>query len=1055
MKNNKMIAMMLTMSMLAAAFAGCLGGDDEDDTPDWSISMASDVSADFVESAWDPIIPNLNAGDMCDAIISAMTKTDEREQAVDFTRAYYTSSQGVIGGTGAASISAVADLNAEGTTIGVQSGTTSDLYATNNLGDATISAYDDFPSVIAALNNGDVHYAMGDAPVLSLEGTLMVTFSDENFGMAVQGDSSGELLGALNMAIGAMVDSGEYDMIYGASFDGAVTLADDTTMDTATSYPVPTEGSDLTTVLESGSLRLCTDPFYPPFESYDDSGAVVGFDADIAHAVADEIAAHYMGTDNPMFAAPVADVQIKIGTMYDTTGGLSSYATGFEFAVNQAFADLNAMDDGYDFVNVYADSGGANGQVATDGANSLVSAGVVAVVGAAGSGASTAANAVLSQAGIPMISFASTAPSLSDATAYPHFYRVVPSDALQGQALSDLVTSQGYSSTAIIAQNDAYGAGLADAFDSNYDGTTCARYDFNQVEFNAAAMTTEAIQAVTDASMTCDSVVFMTYPDTGAQFLGAMYQAGASLPSFGGDGMAGAAALTPFGENSVLANGMMTTSPRAGSSSGDFPAACAADVVCSAGIFTSEAYDAVMIAAHAAKMEDGANMDVHIPMVGSGDGYAGASGTHVFLSNGDVAGSGYDVCTFAIVPTYGDYSNCMHTWDAVDGVTAAPFAGVTVKIGFMGDATSPAIGELWPSFQAAAGLSAQLANSIGYSNNVQFEVVFADSGCNGYETTSTGATAAQTLVDAGVWGVVGAACSGASKAANSILSEAGIPMISYASTSPDLSDATAYPDFFRVVPSDVGQAAALKDLMIMNNEALTADGGVAIIAAADDYTASLGDLFTSEWIAAGGEICTRSDYARPLTDVATAIQSTLDNGCGAVALFAYNSDGAAIITELSSSAFAGQIYGTDGIASVTTADSMQDDLLDGVMASQPGVASSARGMLVQSLWPTTVPMGQFAMEAVDATTIMMFAAFTQLATPQLTPSMAIAATGNGWDGATGPVTFQANGDTLGQGYCIGQFSVTDVGADGEGTVAYDCVYDWSFDNGLVAVTSES
>ena len=62
------------------------------------ISMASDVSADFVESAWDPIIPNLNAGDMCDAIISAMTKTDEREQAVDFTRAYYTSSQGVIGG---------------------------------------------------------------------------------------------------------------------------------------------------------------------------------------------------------------------------------------------------------------------------------------------------------------------------------------------------------------------------------------------------------------------------------------------------------------------------------------------------------------------------------------------------------------------------------------------------------------------------------------------------------------------------------------------------------------------------------------------------------------------------------------------------------------------------------------------------------------------------------------------------------------------------------------------------------------------------------------------
>ena len=31
MKNKKMIAMMLTMSMLAAAFAGCLGGDEEDE----------------------------------------------------------------------------------------------------------------------------------------------------------------------------------------------------------------------------------------------------------------------------------------------------------------------------------------------------------------------------------------------------------------------------------------------------------------------------------------------------------------------------------------------------------------------------------------------------------------------------------------------------------------------------------------------------------------------------------------------------------------------------------------------------------------------------------------------------------------------------------------------------------------------------------------------------------------------------------------------------------------------------------------------------------------
>ena len=557
MKNNKMIAMMLTMSMLAAAFAGCLGGDDEDDTPDWSISMASDVSVDFVESAWDPIIPNLNAGDMCDAIISAMTKTDEREQAVDFTRAYYTSSQGVIGGSGAASISNVADLNAEGTTIGVQSGTTSDLYAQDNLGAATISAYDDFPSVIAALNNGDVHYAMGDAPVLSLEGTLMVTFSDENFGIAVQGDSSGELLGALNMAIGAMVDSGEYDLIYGAHFDGAVTLADDTTMDTATSYPVPSEGSDLTAVLESGSLRLCTDPFYPPFESYDESGVVVGFDADIAHAVADEIAAHYMGTENPMFVAPEDPaVTIKLGFLNDATGPIAQFAAPFTFAWGAAMDDLNAMGDNYVFEIIEADSG-CDGTMAGTAAQSLVDAGVVAVAGAACSGASIGANAILSAAGIPMISYASTSPALSDATAYPHFYRIVPSDALQGQAAADMIAASGVSNTAVVHMTNSYGAGLADSVALNLgEDAVClqAGYEETTTDFQGA------VQAVMDAG--CDSVFLGSYASDGAMIVETMAAMGATIPIFSADGMAGSAALEEYTYPAV-ANGIEVTRPRA------------------------------------------------------------------------------------------------------------------------------------------------------------------------------------------------------------------------------------------------------------------------------------------------------------------------------------------------------------------------------------------------------------------------------------------------------------------------------------------------------------
>ena len=1035
MYNKKMIAMMLTLSMLAASLAGCAGGDDDDDTPDWAISMASDVEAVWVESGWDPIIPNLNAGEMCDVIISAMTKTEARDQVVDFTRAYYTSSQGVIGGSGAASITSVSALNAAGTTIGVQSGTTSDLYANDNLAMATISAYEDFPSVISALNNGDVMYAMGDAPVLSLEGTLMVTFSDENFGFAVREDS-GELLDALNMAIGAVVDSGEYDTIYGASFDGAVTLADDTTADTATAYPAsPSEGSTLTGVLESGQLKICTDPFYPPFESYDADNNGVGVDADVAHAVVDEIAAHYMGTANPVFVAPEDPATtIKIGAMYDSTGPIGNFGPGFEYATGAAIDALNAMGDDYVFELVYGDTG-CDGTTAGTSAQSLVDSGVVAVAGAACSGASIGANAVLSAAGIPMISFASTSPALSDATAYPHFYRVVPSDAIQGEAMADMVGAAGVTSPALLHMVNAYGAGLADSFKSNWEAagnSVCTQTGYDETTLTDAST---IVQGVIDAG-TCDSVVLIAYNTDAALILETMAALGAALPVFGSDGFAGEAALEAFNAPEVT-NGVQNTKPRAASGSGDFAATCAADAVCSEGIFTSEAYDAVMMIGHAAMMEDGANMATHINMVGSGDGYAGASGNQVFLSNGDVGGSGYDVCTFHHVPTFGQYFNCDRMWTATGGLAAVPWAGATVKIGFMGDASSPAISDFWVPFQAAAGIGLSLANTIAYSNGVQFEIVWGDTACDG----TTAATSAQALVDAGVWGVVGAACSGASIGANAVLSAAGIPMISYASTSPALSDATTYPDFFRVVPSDAGQGLALSDLLTANGET-----DVALIHMVNAYGAGLADSFKTNWEAAGNTLCAEVGYDETSTsDYSTVVAAVNDNNCGAVVTVSYNADGGMIIGELAASGFAGQIYGTDGIAETAIGNYTSADNLNGVIATKPASAAPSEvSMTFDYLCATTPPCGQgiFTAEAFDALTMMAFSAFTFLTTPGITASQAIAGTaGSGWNGASGTITFLANGDTPGSGYCIGSYTGS-TAADGTESLSFDCNQHW-------------
>jgi len=1022
MLDKKMTAMLMTLSMLAAAFAGCLSGDDE---PEWELMPADDISADIVTSAWDPIIPNLNDGEMCDAIISAMTKTEEREQVVDFTRGYYTSSQGVIGASGSAAISDVSDLNAAGTKVALQSGTTSDLYAADNLGMATIVAYDDFPSVVAAIGNGEADYAMGDSPVLALSGDLMTTFSDETFGLAVREDS-GELLDALNVAITAIVDSGEYDSIFSEWFSGNVVLTDDRDADTASAYPSPSKGSTLSAVLESGSLQFCSDTAYPPFENLDEDGNAVGFDVDIANALVDEIAAHYMGTDNPDFQG-----SMKIGMLNPMTGPIAVYAPPFSVAAQMAIDDLNAM--GGQFQLVEADSG-CDGTVAAAAAQTLVDAGVVGVAGAACSGASMAANAVLSSAGVVQVSYASTNPGLSDSAAYPHFYRVVPSDAIQGPAMSDMVGATGAANPALLHMTNDYGSGLADAFADAWGGDDflCTKigYADDQTDFAAE------VQAIADAG--CDSVVMVSYATDGAAILETMAYLGVSIPAFGADGIADSEFLADFSAPGA-ANGVQATKPRAGAGSGDFAAQCAADDSCAGGIYTAETYDAVMMIGKAAMMEDGANMPTHMGMVGTD--YAGASGTHTFDSAGDVAGAGYDICRFDALSSTDVFFSCRAYWTRDGGIAASEFTGMTVKIGLLNPSTGP-IAVYAPGFGAATGIALQMMNVAGWGSGLQFELVEADSGCDGVAASA----AAQTLADAGVIGVIGAACSGASMAANAVLSAAGIPMISYASTNPGLSDAEAYPHFFRVVPSDAIQGPALADVVAAGGHS-----NIALLHMTNDYGAGLADSFDAAWTAAGNSLCQKVGYEDTTTDFTAQVQSVINDGCDSVMLVSYAADGAAIVEELSAQGFTGAIYGGDGVAEEGLCASMADDsICDGIVATKPASATpNERSMAFAAACGAIEACagGIYTAEAFDAMIIMGYAYFGGATAPAGTPMTSlIAATGQGFVGASGVHSFDAVGDVAGNGYCVGTFN-----HDATTGVSFDCDRFWSRDNGITTV----
>lgn len=1057
MENKKIIAMIMTLSMLAAAFAGCLGGEDEPE-PEWALTVADDVNADFVTSAWDPIIPNLNAGEMCDALLSAMTKTVSREEKVDFTRGYYTSSQGVIGAADSIVISDPTDLNMAGTKVALQSGTTSDIWANGdadndaNLPDATILAYDDFALVFAALESGDADYVVGDSPVLALEGDLMVTFSDETFGIAVAGTDDSdemrntELLDALDTAITAIIDSGEYDAIFAAWFDGTVVLTDDRTADTAMSYPSPTEGSSLTSVLESGSLKFCSDTTYPPFESLDADGNAVGFDVDIGNAIADEIAMHYAGvasTDvygcmdseatNYNSAANLEDRSctypaeaIKLGLLIPRTGPVAGLIGPAVQAASMAVADLNAMGGNFEIIE--ADSG-CNGETATTGAQTLADAGVVGVIGAICSAASHAANAILSAAGIPMISPTSRDPALSMA---PDFYRVVPPATIQGPAMVTLMMSEGFANPALVYMTNDYGAGMGAVIGGYWagaGGSVCTEigYDEMQTDFSAE------IQAIADAG--CDSMVLVSYTDDGLALLEQMAFAGLGIPVIGMEALASEEVIGLSAAPYIL-NGLIAVKSRAASSFGDFNERCAADAECAGGVYTAETYDSVMIMGTAAMMEDGANMAEHMGMIGT---YEGASGNHTFDANGDVAGSGFEFCTFDALSSVDVYFGCYDYWTLAGGMQETEFTGMTVKIGFLNPMTGP-IAVYAPGFAVAAQVALEMMNIGGWGAGLQFELVMVDSGCSG----EVAAVGAQTLVDAGVVGVVGAACSGATGAANAILSAAGIPMISYASTNPGLSDPVAHPLFFRVVPSDAIQGPALADVV-------AADGGsnVALLYMTNDYGSGLADSFDAAWTEDGTALCAKIGYEDTITDFTSQVQQVMNANCDSVMLVSYAADGAALVEELSTQGFTGLIFGGDGVAEEGLAADMADtSIVDGIVATKPASAVPSERSMAFAAICAEIPDcagGIYTAEAFDAMLIMGYSIFAQLGSPAGTPLGAvIPAVGNMFVGASGVHTFDAVGDVAGNGYCVGTFSVA-----ADGAVSFDCTRYWSRDGGLV------
>ena len=166
------------------------------------------------DMAFDSVIPAVSSG-KADIALAGLTVTDERKENLNFTDTYAKATQVIIVKEDSA-IAGPDDL--EGKKIGVQLGTTGDLYA-SDIKDAEVEQYNKGFEAVQATMQGKIDAVIIDSEpakefVAEAEGLKILdeAFTEEEYAIGIAKDND-ELLEKVNKALKTLKESGKLDEI--------------------------------------------------------------------------------------------------------------------------------------------------------------------------------------------------------------------------------------------------------------------------------------------------------------------------------------------------------------------------------------------------------------------------------------------------------------------------------------------------------------------------------------------------------------------------------------------------------------------------------------------------------------------------------------------------------------------------------------------------------------------------------------------------------------------------------------------------------------------------
>ncbi len=185
------------------------------------IAKAGGFEVEFVNTAWSAIFAALDNGDR-DIIMSGITITDKRKQAIAFSQPYFLAHQLILTNSNL-KISSLKDL--KGKLIAVVNASAGDVAASAEFGKASLNIrrFDNTPLAIEELANGGVDAMIGDVGVLQWYVTQNPgknfnqcrdpNFAEQYFGIGVRKGNQ-KVLDDVNRGLEKAIDSGAYSKVY-------------------------------------------------------------------------------------------------------------------------------------------------------------------------------------------------------------------------------------------------------------------------------------------------------------------------------------------------------------------------------------------------------------------------------------------------------------------------------------------------------------------------------------------------------------------------------------------------------------------------------------------------------------------------------------------------------------------------------------------------------------------------------------------------------------------------------------------------------------------------